>query len=99
MANSLTLVSSLVNLQSKTLLDSAAKDALAETQDRIFAVSLVHRRLYASSDVRSVELNEYLTGLLGHFRSSLGSKGHGVTLTFELDPIELETDASINLGW
>ena len=97
-ANSLTLVSSLVNLQSKALVDDGAKVALAETQDRIFAISLVHRRLYNSGDVRSVELKEYLSGLLDHLRTSLRGKGHGVTLAFEIDAIELETDASINLG-
>jgi two-component sensor histidine kinase/CHASE3 domain sensor protein len=97
-ANSLTLVSSLVNLQSKALDDKGAKDALAEIQDRIFAISLVHRRLYSSGDVRSVELKEYLSGLLGHLRSSLRSKGEGVSLAFEIDSVELETDASVNLG-
>ena len=97
-ANSLTLVSSLVNLQSKALDDQGAKNALAETQDRIFAISLVHKRLYSSGDVRSVELKEYLSGLLGHLRTSLRSEGHGVNLAFEIDAIELETDASINLG-
>ena len=79
-ANSLALVSSLVNLQSKALDDRGAKDALAETQDRIFAISLVHKRLYGSTDVRSVELDEYLTGLLDHLRTSLQSQGHGVSL-------------------
>ncbi len=97
-ANSLTLVSSLVNLQSKALTDRAAKDALAETQDRILAISLVHRRLYGSADVRSVALDEYLTGLLDHLRDSMRSQGRGMTLLHEVEPIELETDASINLG-
>lgn len=97
-ANSLALVSSLVSLQAKALVDQSAKDALAETQDRIFAISLVHKRLYGSTDVRSVELNEYLTGLLEHLRTSMRSEGHGVTLSFDIEPIELETDTSINLG-
>ena len=97
-ANSLALVSSLVSLQSKALQDRAAKDALAETQDRILAISLVHRRLYDSTDVRSVELDEYLTGLLNHLRDSMRSQGRGMTLLHEVEPIELETDASVNLG-
>jgi two-component sensor histidine kinase/CHASE3 domain sensor protein len=97
-ANSLALVSSLVNLQSRALHDPAAKDALAETQDRIFAISLVHKRLYSSSDVRAVALDEYLTGLLDHLRTSMRSQGNGVTLAFEIEPVELETDSSINLG-
>ena len=97
-ANSLTLVSSLVHLQARALEDRAAKDALAETQHRIQAISLVHRRLYGSSDVRSVALDEYLTGLLDHLRDSMRSQDRGMTLLHEVEPIELETDASVNLG-
>ncbi|MCZ8548617.1 CHASE3 domain-containing protein [Mesorhizobium qingshengii] len=97
-ANSLALVSSLVNLQSKAVGDQAAKGALAETQDRIFAISLVHKRLYGSADVRSVDLDAYLTGLLDHLRTSMRSQVHGVSLSYDIEPIELETDTSINLG-
>lgn len=97
-ANSLTLISALVTLQSKALDDQAAKEALAETQERILAISLVHRRLYSSTDVRSVALDEYLSALLEHLRTSLRSQGHGVTLSFDIQPVVLETDASINLG-
>jgi two-component sensor histidine kinase len=97
-ANSLALVSSLVNLQSRAVADPAAKDALAETQDRILAISLVHKRLYSSNDVRSVALEEYLTALLDHLRTSMRSQVRGVTLSYDVDPMELETDASISLG-
>ena len=97
-ANSLALVSSLVTLQSKSLDDKAAKAALAETQDRIFAISLVHKQLYGSGDVHTVALKDYLTALLGNLRSSLRSQGHGVNLVYDIDAIDLETDASINLG-
>jgi two-component sensor histidine kinase len=97
-ANSLALVSSLINLQSKVITDQASKHALSETQDRIFAISLVHKRLYDSSDVRSVMLDEYLTGLLDHLKTSLRNEGQGVTLSYSLDPVRLETDTGINLG-
>jgi two-component sensor histidine kinase len=97
-ANSLALVSSLVNLQSRTLDDEGAKYALAEIQDRILAISLVHKQLYTSGDVRTVGLKEYLSALLANLRSSLRSAGHGVNLSFEIDAVDLETDASINLG-
>jgi two-component sensor histidine kinase len=97
-ANSLALVSGLVNLQAKAVGDQLAKDILAETQERIFAISLVHKRLYVSTDVSSVALEEYLTGLLDHIRTSMRSQYHGVTLSFEIEPTELDTDATINLG-
>ncbi len=97
-ANSLTLVSALVNLQSKALNDPSAKSALAETQERIFAISLVHKRLYGSTDVRTVALDEYFNPLLDHLRTSLHGQGHGVTLSFDIERVMLETDSSINLG-
>ena len=97
-ANSLALVSGLVNLQSKALNDPAAKGALAETQERIFAISLVHKRLYSSTDARAVALDEYFTPLLDHLRTALRGQGHGVTLSFEIERVMLETDSGINLG-
>lgn len=97
-ANSLALVSSLVSLQAKAISDPAAKNALAETQDRIFAVSLVHRRLYDAPDARVVNLDEYLAGLLDHLKSSLRSDGQNASLAYTLERIQLRTDKSVSLG-
>jgi two-component sensor histidine kinase len=97
-ANSLTLVSSLVGLQSKAVKDDIAKQALAETQDRIFAISLVHKRLYGSTTVGVVQLDDYLSGLLEHLKTSVRSEGQGVNLIYDIPAVPLATDASINLG-
>jgi two-component sensor histidine kinase len=96
-ANSLALVSSLVSMQAKSMPDEAAKKALVEAQQRIFAVALVHRELYSSGDVRTVTLDEYLSSLLEHLKTSL--LGGGATaLSYTLEPVKLSTDTSINLG-
>ena len=98
-ANSLTLVASLVRLQANALSDPAAKAALEETQARILAISLVHKRLYSSGDVRFVELDEYLSSLLEHLETSMRAEGHGaVSVRHELEPLKLTTDASVSLG-
>jgi two-component sensor histidine kinase len=97
-ANSLSLVASLVKLQSGAVSDQAAKDALAETETRIYAIAWVHRHLYSSGDVRVVELNEYLSGLLSHLAASMPGKTRGVSLTYDLQPLKLPTDRSISLG-
>src|SRR5690606_30542774 len=47
-ANSLALVASLVRLQSSSVSDPTAKDALSETEARITAIAGLHRRLYTS---------------------------------------------------
>jgi two-component sensor histidine kinase/CHASE3 domain sensor protein len=97
-ANSLALVAALVKLQANALKDKVAKDALGETQARIMAISSVHKRLYSSGDVRFVALDEYLSGLLDQLAASMRAEGLGASLKYELEPLKMQTDASINLG-
>jgi two-component sensor histidine kinase/CHASE3 domain sensor protein len=97
-ANSLTLVAALVKLQGNALSDRTAKDALDETQARILAIAAVHTRLYSSGDVRFVALDEYLSGLLDELTTSMRNEGHGAWLRYDLEPLKLRTDASVNLG-
>lgn len=97
-ANSLSLVSALVRLQANTVKDHAARSALDETEARIFAISSVHKRLYESGDVRMVGLDEYLSSLLGHLENAMRSEGHGASLRYQLEPLQLKTDAAVNLG-
>lgn len=97
-ANSLALVASLVRLQANAISDQVAKEALGETQARIYAVASVHKRLYSSQDVLFVTLDEYLAGLLDHLKSSMRGEAQGASLLYELEPLKLGTDATINLG-
>jgi two-component sensor histidine kinase/CHASE3 domain sensor protein len=97
-ANSLALVAALVKLQANALKDKVAKDALGETQARIMAISSVHKRLYSSGDVRFVALDEYLSGLLDQLAASMRAEGLGASLSYELEPLKMQTDTSINLG-
>lgn len=97
-ANSLSLVASLVSLQANLLTDQAARDALAETRARIFAIASVHQRLYSTGDVRHVDLGEYLGGLLENLGATMQAKGHGASLHPDVVPLQLGTDNAINLG-
>lgn len=97
-ANSLSLVAALVNLQVSAITDPAAQNALSETQSRIHAIAMVHKRLYSSSDVRFVALDEYLGGLLEHLQLSMRDQWHGAILKVQLDALLLKPDHSVNLG-
>jgi two-component sensor histidine kinase len=45
-----------------------------------------------------VQLDDYLSGLLEHLKTSLRSEGQGVNLVYQVPSLPLATDASINLG-
>jgi two-component sensor histidine kinase len=96
-ANSLTLVASLTKLQANAL-DGPARAALDETHARIMAIGEVHKRLYSSGDVHFVALDEYLPALLDQLAASMHSAGHGAWLKYDIEPLRLPTDASVNLG-
>ena len=97
-ANSLAMVSSLVRLQSRTMTDKVAQDALKETQARIDAIASVHKSLYSSGDARFVDFDEYLSSLLGNIETAMRDEGHGATLRCDLEALKLRPDMSVNLG-
>ena len=97
-ANSLQLVAVLVRMQMRSVTDTAARDALLETQSRINAISLIHKSLYTSGDVTNVALNEYLGAMLSNMETAMKQDGHTAILKCYLEPISLSTDASVSLG-
>ena len=97
-ANSLQLVSAFVHLQAGALKDEAARAALEDTQRRIAAIGQVHRRLYTSDDVESVEMQAYLHGLLKELQGSWDNAGSARRLLLEAEPVRLDTDRAVSLG-
>jgi two-component sensor histidine kinase len=93
-ANSLQLVSAMVALQANGLADEGAKAALADTQRRISAIGQVHRRLYTSDDVESVDMQEYLAALVSELRETWSPRD----LKLSAEPIRLPTDRAVSLG-
>lgn len=96
--NSLQLVSSFISLQLRQLADEGAREALREAQVRIEAVAHVHRRLYTSSDVERVQMDEYLAGLIEELGKSIGPDGDGPRLDLRAEPLQVTTDQAVSLG-
>lgn len=97
--NSLQMVSSFIALQSRTLHDAAAREALKVTQARIEAVAQVHRRLYTSQNVEAVQLDDYFAGLTEELRQSLsGSDRAPPQIRLDVEPVSVPTDRAVSLG-
>jgi two-component sensor histidine kinase/CheY-like chemotaxis protein len=98
-ANSLQLVASLVAMQQRALSsDTIARDTLTETQSRITAISQIHRRLYTSNDVRFVEMDTYLQGLVEELEGAMQAAGREHTITLMAEPTSVPTDKAVSLG-
>ena len=97
-ANSLQLVSTFVTMQSRALDDSAAREALEDTQRRIQAIAQVHRRLYASADVESVAVDEYLAAMVEELQGTWSTPVSPRRILLQADPLRLHPDKAVSLG-
>jgi len=98
-ANSLQLVASLVAMQQRALgSDTVARDTLTETQSRITAISQIHRRLYTSNDVRFVEMDTYLQGLVEELEGAMRAAGRVHAITLKAEPTSVPTDKAVSIG-
>ncbi|MBL0370640.1 response regulator [Rhizobium sp. KVB221] len=97
-ANSLALVAALIRLQVSTTEDAAVKNALAETQARISAIAGMHRSLYTSDDVRSVDMNRYLSALVSDIAQTMSKDGQELNIECSLDSIAVSSDRAVSAG-
>jgi len=97
-ANSLSLVAGLVQMQAKSIDNAAVKTALEEVQARISAIAGVHRRLYTTDDIRHVEISGYLTSLLEELETTMKASGHTSTVSLVADRTNVQTDKAVSIG-
>jgi two-component sensor histidine kinase len=93
--NSLQLVAAFLHMQSSGAEHGPVRDALLNAMGRVVAVGHVHRRLYASGDVQSVDIANYLCS----FASDLEKSAPKPTkISVEADDIDLDADQAIAIG-
>ncbi|MBE1529865.1 two-component sensor histidine kinase [Sphingopyxis sp. OAS728] len=97
-ANNLQMVMSFVALQSKTLADPAAREALQKTQQRIATVAQVNRRLYTTDDVEYVAMDDYLGGLADDLSATWSTGARARRVIADVEPLRVATDKAVALG-
>lgn len=95
--NNLQIIISLLNLQSRFISDSKLIDVFSEIQNRVRSMSLIHEKMYKTKDLRTVDIQEYITdlseSLLNTYR--LGQK---VDLDVEVGVNRFNSDTLTPLG-
>lgn len=95
--NSLTLVSTFLAMQARESTNDAGRQSIEEARRRIAAVSLVHRRLYGTDQLHSVDGARYVEELLDDLFASLGETWQQ-QLKPDLHPVLLPNDRAISVG-
>jgi two-component system, sensor histidine kinase PdtaS len=96
--NNLQIISSLLSLQSKSLHDTDAQDAISESRNRVKSMSLIHEQLYQDDTISGVDMNDYIHRLTNSLVASYGVDTDRVEIKINADNILLDVDSAIPLG-
>lgn len=90
--NNLQVISSLLNLQQRSLTDPAARAAMSDTRQRIAALALIYRALYEGADLRRVNLADFLEELIGQLIMTDTGQSPGIRTELAIDALTIDPD-------
>lgn len=96
--NNLQIISGLLQLQSQSVTDASTINILRESQYRIESMSLIHKKLYSSSEFGEIDLADYIPSLASNLLASYQLAPGHVTLHMEIAPVLLNIDQAIPCG-
>jgi len=95
--NNLQVISGLLELQSKTVNDDAAKDALMEGRNRVRSIALIHQNLYQVENLSSIELKRFVNDLCRQIES-VYKKQNKIVMNISVPELYLDIDSAVPLG-
>lgn len=94
--NNLQIISSLFDLQLDKKLNIKSHNILKECKNRVNAMSLVHEKLYLSTNLEQIDLKRYISDLILNIsQSHIATK---VSTTLSIDSFKLSMDSTIHIG-
>ncbi len=96
--NNLQIIISLTNLQMRQTDDPGVKQIMAETQNRVRAMSLVHEKLYRSDNLARIDFADYTRFLATQLFSYYSTDTMRVHLDMAMETIMVDINAAVPLG-
>jgi two-component sensor histidine kinase len=94
--NNLQIVMSLLNTQSAYIENDAALVVIRENQHRVYAMSLIHQKLYQSENVALIDIPVYITELVDYLRDSFDTSH--IRFELEIAPVKLDVAQTVPMG-
>jgi two-component sensor histidine kinase len=87
--NNFQMVTSLLGTQTHYIKSEEALQYIEESQHRVYAMSLIHQRLYLAGNYSSINMKNYIHELVDYLRNSITIRQH---IVFEIEAEEIELD-------
>jgi two-component sensor histidine kinase len=95
--NNLQIVMSLLNSQSAYIDNEPARKAIHDSQHRVYAMSLIHQKLYGGENLAAVSLPVYIREL-GTYLAESFDTGNRIHIVYDIAPLEMDVGQAVPLG-
>ena len=96
--NNLQTVSSLLSLQSESITDQHAFNAVQESKNRVTSIALLHQKLYQGENLAAIEMRDYFNTIGKAIVDSFGERAKDVSLRVDMRPVTLDVDTAVPVG-
>jgi len=90
--NNLQMMVSLLNTQSMYLRDQESIQAITKSRHRLFAMALVHQKLYQNNDLSSIDFAQYLQEIVDYLKDEYEAPSF---VAFEVDAVALQLNVNV----
>ncbi|MFN8288919.1 MAG: histidine kinase dimerization/phosphoacceptor domain -containing protein [Chitinophagaceae bacterium] len=96
--NNLQVISSLLDLQSQSLNDVEATDAIKESKQRVQSMAFIHQNLYQGSAANEIKISSYIHQLAEHLFQTYNIRKDKIRFNADIEDITLHTDTAVPMG-
>ncbi|MEW6714732.1 MAG: histidine kinase dimerization/phosphoacceptor domain -containing protein [Nitrospirota bacterium] len=96
--NNMQIITSLLRLQAGKSADEREIEMLRESRNRITSMSLIHEKLYRTSDLAHINFKDYVHDLIKGLYRSYGIDTKKISCNIEAEDILLDIDTAIPCG-
>jgi two-component system, sensor histidine kinase PdtaS len=96
--NNLQMISSLLNIQAKSIHDQVAVEMLKESQSRVRSIAVIHQKLHKAKDLAHINFSDYIRDLATSLFHTYGVTAKKIALQLDVDPVMLGIETAIPCG-
>jgi two-component system, sensor histidine kinase PdtaS len=98
-SNNLSFITSLMQIQGRRLTNPEAQEVLFDSESRVRAMSLLHRKLNKDDgDYTRIGLKQYLEEILANLRQSYPFDREAPEIDIRIDDIEMDAERAMRIG-
>lgn len=96
--NNLSTIIALMQLKEHQAKSEESQALLLELQERIYAIELLHRQLYQSTNLTDIAFDVYVKGLVDNMRHTYATDAANISLNVTIAPVTLSIEQALSCG-